>query len=55
MEPRFGTDFSSVRVHTDSTAVQMNKDLRAQAFAHGSDIYYGAGKSPGNDALTAHE
>ncbi|AFZ21581.1 eCIS core domain-containing protein [Allocoleopsis franciscana] len=55
MEPRFGTDFSSVRVHTDSTAVQMNKDLRAQAFAHGTDIYYGAGKSPGTDALTAHE
>jgi hypothetical protein len=55
MEPRFGTDFSSVRVHTDSTAVQMNKDLRAQAFAHGSDIYYGAGKSPAQDSLTAHE
>src|ERR687885_483531 len=55
MEPRFGTDFSAVRVHTDSTAVQMNKDLRAQAFAHGSDIYYGAGKSPAQDSLTAHE
>ncbi len=55
MEPRFGADFSSVRVHTDSTAVQMNKDLGAQAFAHGSDIYYGAGKSPGKNELTAHE
>ncbi|MBD2014513.1 DUF4157 domain-containing protein [Microcoleus sp. FACHB-53] len=55
MEPRFGTDFSQVRVHTDSTAVQMNKDLRAQAFAHGSDIYYGAGKSAAKDDLTAHE
>jgi hypothetical protein len=55
MEPRFGTDFSSVRVHTDSTAVQMNKDLRAQAFTHGSDIYYGSGKSPAQDSLTAHE
>jgi hypothetical protein len=55
MEPRFGADFSSVRVHTDSNAVQMNKDLGAQAFAHGSDIYYGAGKSPGKDELTAHE
>ncbi len=55
MEPRFGVDFSSVRVHTDSTAVQMNKDLGAQAFAHGSDIYYGAGKSPAQDNLTAHE
>jgi hypothetical protein len=55
MEPRFGADFSGVRVHTDSAAVQMNKELGAQAFAHGSDIYYGAGKSPGKDELTAHE
>ena len=29
MEPRFGVDFSSVRVHTGSTAVQMNKELGA--------------------------
>ncbi|MEG4534417.1 eCIS core domain-containing protein [Microcoleus sp. D2_18a_D3] len=55
MEPRFGADFSSVRVHTDSAAVQMNKELGAQAFARGSDIYFGAGKSPGKNELTAHE
>ncbi|GAB1542727.1 hypothetical protein NUACC21_54010 [Scytonema sp. NUACC21] len=55
METRFGADFSSVRVHTDSNAVQMNKELGAQAFTHGSDIYYGAGKTPGNNELTAHE
>jgi hypothetical protein len=55
MEPRFGADFSSVRVHTDSNAVQMNKELGAQAFAHGSDVYFGEGKSPGNNELTAHE
>jgi len=55
MEPRFGADFSSVRVHTGGEAVQMNRQLGAQAFAHGSDIYYGAGKSPGKDDLTAHE
>jgi hypothetical protein len=55
MEPRFGADFSGVRVHTGSESVQMNKELQAQAFAHGSDVYYGAGKAPGNDALTAHE
>ncbi|MEQ9234518.1 eCIS core domain-containing protein [Coleofasciculus sp. E2-BRE-01] len=55
MEPRFGADFSPVRVHTDSTAVQMNKELGAQAFTHGSNIYYGAGKSPNADELTAHE
>jgi hypothetical protein len=55
MEPRFGVDFSAVRVHTGSSAVQMNKDLHAQAFTHGSDIYYGSGKSAAKDDLTAHE
>lgn len=55
MEQRFGTDFSYVRVHTDSDAVQMNKELNSHAFTYGSHIYYGAGKSPGNDHLTAHE
>ena len=55
MEPRFGADFSSVRVHTDSNAVQMTKELGAQAIAHGSDIYYGAGKSPDKDDFTADE
>ncbi len=55
MEPRFGADFSQVRVHTGGDAVQMNRELGAQAFAHGSDIYFGALKSPGNNELTAHE
>jgi hypothetical protein len=55
MEPRFGADFSSVRVHTGTDAVQMNRDVNAQAFAHGQDVYFGAGKRPGKDALTAHE
>ncbi len=55
MEPRFGADFSGVRVHTGGEAVQMNRQLGAQAFTHGSDVYFGAGKSPGNNELTAHE
>jgi hypothetical protein len=55
MEPRFGADFSGVRVHTGGEAVQMNRELGAQAFTHGSDVYFGAGKSPGNNELTAHE
>jgi hypothetical protein len=55
MEPRFGTDFSAVRVHTGSAAIQLSRDLSAQAFTHGSDIFYGAGKSPSNNELTAHE
>ncbi|NJO59775.1 MAG: DUF4157 domain-containing protein [Richelia sp. RM2_1_2] len=55
MEPRFGVDFSNVKVHTDSEAVQMSREVGAQAFAYGSDVYFGAGKSPGNNELTAHE
>jgi Domain of unknown function (DUF4157) len=55
MEPRFGADFSGVRVHTGSEAVQMNQEVGAQAFAPGQDVYFGAGKGPGKDALTAHE
>ena len=33
----------------------MNRELGAQAFAHGNHVYYGAGKGPDNDHLTAHE
>lgn len=55
MEQRFGADFSHVRVHTDSNAVQMNKQLSSHAFTYGSHIYYGSGKAPSKDHLTAHE
>jgi hypothetical protein len=55
MEPRIGADFSHVKVHTDGEAVQMAENLGAQAFTYGSDVYFGAGKSPGNNELTAHE
>ncbi len=55
MEPRFGVDFSGVRVHTGSDAVQMNRAVGAQAFTHGSDVYFGEGRSPNNLELTAHE
>jgi Domain of unknown function (DUF4157) len=55
MEPRFGADFSGVRVHTGGEAVQMNREVNAQAFAHGQDVYFGKGKGPGKDSLTAHE
>lgn len=55
MEPRFGVDFGHVRAHTGDEAIQMNRDVGAQAFTHGSDIYYGASNSPTNLELTAHE
>ena len=55
MEPRFGMDFSHVRVHTGGDSIQMNRDVGAKAFTHGSDIYYGAGNGPGDLELTPHE
>ncbi|WP_299551354.1 DUF4157 domain-containing protein [Seonamhaeicola sp.] len=59
MESGFGANFSDVRVHTDSNAVQMSKSIGAQAFTHGNDIYFNEGKyNPGSDSgkhLLAHE
>jgi len=59
MEKRFGSDFSDVRVHTDSNAIQMSKELNAEAFTYGRDIYFGTGRySPGTSSgkrLLAHE
>ncbi|MBL4604877.1 MAG: DUF4157 domain-containing protein, partial [Flavobacteriaceae bacterium] len=43
MESGFGTDFSQVKVHTDTNAVQMSQNIRAQAFTHGNDIYFNQG------------
>ena len=59
MENSFGTDFSSVKIHNDSSAIQMSKTLNAQAFTHGNDIYFNEGKfntnSPTGKHLLAHE
>ncbi|WP_374175093.1 DUF4157 domain-containing protein [Flavobacterium tructae] len=59
MESGFGADFSNVRIHNDSNAVQMNKELGSQAFASGNDIYFNEGKynpgSQGGKHLLAHE
>jgi hypothetical protein len=42
MEPRFGHDFSKVRVHTDKKAVESAKHVNARAFTRGHDIVFGA-------------
>jgi hypothetical protein len=59
MENRFSADFSGVRVHTNDTSVQMNKDINAQAFTYGNDIYFNSGKyapsSVEGKTLLAHE
>ena len=59
MESGFGADFSNVKIHTDSTAVQMNQSLGAHAFTNGNDIYFNEGKyNPTTNSgkhLLAHE
>ncbi|MCO5947149.1 eCIS core domain-containing protein [Mucilaginibacter flavidus] len=59
MESAFQTDFSSVRVHTDSRAAEMSKGIQARAFTHGSDIYFNTGQFTPENAegkrLLAHE
>jgi hypothetical protein len=59
MESAMGVDFSNVRVHTGSEAVQMSQGINAQAFTHGSDVYFNEGKydtgSSSGKHLLAHE
>lgn len=59
MEAGFGVNFSEVNIHTDSEAVQMNQELGAQAFTHGKDVFFNAGKynteSSAGKRLLAHE
>lgn len=59
MEPRFGADFSGVRVHTNSSASEMNQSIQAKAFTHGQDIYFNSGnfepESTSGKELLAHE
>jgi len=56
MEPRFGADFSNVRVHETP---DLANAIQAQAFTHGQDIYFNSGKynpgSSGGKELLAHE
>lgn len=44
MEPRFGHDFSGVRVHTDSNAAQSASSVNALAYTVGRDIVFNSGQ-----------
>ena len=59
MSEAFGADFSKVRVHIGKDAVQMNQNLNARAFTHGSDIYFNKNQfnpeSTEGKHLLAHE
>jgi Domain of unknown function (DUF4157) len=59
LEPRFGYDFSHVRVHADAHAAESAKAVKAQAYTVGRDVVFGAGRfaphtSTGQELL-AHE
>ena len=59
MEPRFGHDFGSVRIHTGNTAVELAASIHARAFALGPDLVFGANQyAPETETgrlLLAHE
>ncbi|HEX5414889.1 MAG TPA: DUF4157 domain-containing protein [Chloroflexota bacterium] len=59
MESGFGANFGNVRVHTDSAANSLNRQLSAKAFTTGSDIFFSDGAyQPGSSegkSLLSHE
>ncbi len=59
MDNSFGADFSKVRVHNNSQAVQMSQRLNAHAFTVGSDVFFNQGRyqpqSKLGAGLLAHE
>jgi hypothetical protein len=58
-EPRFGHDFSKVRVHTDARAADSAEAVDALAYTVGTQIVFGSGRfrpdAPGGRQLLAHE
>ncbi len=59
MEPRFGADFSNVRIHSDQESASLNNQLSARAFTYQNHIFfsrdqYQPGTSEGKQLL-AHE
>ena len=58
-EPRFGKDFSQVKIHTGGHAEQLAAAINARAFTYGNHIVFGRGEyQPDNNAgkrLMAHE
>jgi Domain of unknown function (DUF4157) len=58
-EPRFGLDFSAVRLHLGPLADASARGVRAQAFAFGQDLVFRSGhfnpNSPSGKRLIAHE
>jgi hypothetical protein len=58
-EPRFGFDFSDVRVHSNEPDADAAQSIQARAFTWGRNIVFGSGQyspgTPGGRRLMAHE
>ena len=58
-EPRFGHDFSNVRLHTDTAAAKSAQSINALAYTSGNNIVFNSGQyAPGSgpgQRLMAHE
>lgn len=58
-EPRFGRDFSQVRVHTGPKAAESAQAIQARAYTRGRDVVFGSGEyapdSHRGRRLMAHE
>jgi outer membrane protein OmpA-like peptidoglycan-associated protein len=55
MEPRFGRDFSGVRVHTDARAAESAAAVQARAYTVGHNIVFGGKESASDLPVLAHE
>ena len=53
MGSRLGSDFSSVRFHSDPGSIRKNEAMGARAFTRGNDIYFGKGGF--EPRIAAHE
>jgi hypothetical protein len=59
MEPRFGFDFSRVRIHADSHAAEAARSINARAYTVGDDVVFNSGhyapQTSEGRKLLAHE
>jgi hypothetical protein len=59
MSHAMGSDFSSVKIHTDSNADKLSRSIQAKAFTTGQDLFFSKGaynpQSKSGQELIAHE
>ncbi len=59
LEPRFGRDLSGVNIHTDTAADELSRQLGAEAFTTGRDVFFREGtyqpETERGKGLIAHE